>query len=196
MQMFYAPSTSGFYTPHIHGDAMPADAVAVTDTLYAALMAGQESGGSIAAGPDGQPVLIPLPPPDPAQVLAEAKAQALTAINAAVAATRSTFITDLPGQEMIYLGKEAEARRWLAAPTPDLADYPFLTAEVGISAPTAQDLATLWVTLGAQWRAVAALIEGLRLTATAAVAAALTPQEAEAAASVIPAQLALIGGAR
>lgn len=103
--------------------------------------------------------------------LAAARAAATARINAAAGALRETFITSIPGQEMLYLAKEAEARAWTADPAPDMADYPLLSAEIGpgLTAPDAGQLAQLWLTLGHQWRVVAAQIETARLGAVYAV---------------------------
>lgn len=135
-------------------------------------------------------------PPLTPEVIAERLAQALSSsalqVERAIAATRRAFVTDLPAQEMIYLAKEAEARAWQAASAPDLADYPFLAAEVGLTAATPADLAALWLTMAAQWRGVASQIEAARMTASAAIAAATTPAEAETAVAALQAALALI----
>lgn len=61
--MLYAKSTGGFYKPEIHGDAIPADAVEITEAEHAALLEGQSSGKIITADKNGKPVLSdPLPP--------------------------------------------------------------------------------------------------------------------------------------
>jgi hypothetical protein len=109
--------------------------------------------------------------------LAAAKASARTKLAEAVAATRAALITDLPGQDMIYLAKEAEARAWTADPTPDPAAYPLLSAEIGITAPDAASLAQIWLNLAALWRSAAADLEALRLSASAAIDAATTVEE-------------------
>ncbi len=101
--------------------------------------------------------------------LAAAKTAARELINAAAGRARMPYITDIPGQQMIYLGKEAEARAWLADPAPDPAAYPLLLAEVGLTAETPYQLAQLWLGLGVLWRQVAAAIEAARMTALRAV---------------------------
>lgn len=110
------------------------------------------------------------------------RAAAIRRINARAGAIRATFVTAIPGQEMLYLAKEAEARAWLADAAPDLANYPLIAAEVGpgLTAPDGAALAQIWLNLGAQWREVAAQIENARLGAVYAVEAA--PTEAEIAA--------------
>ena len=116
-----------------------------------------------------------------AAALETARASARARLAAAISDARTAMITLLPGQEMIYLAKEAEARDWLAADDPDLADYTLLAAEVGITAPTAGELAQLWLNMGALWRGAAARLEALRMTVCAAIAAAETPEEVAAA---------------
>lgn len=57
MTKFYAPSTKGFYVDDVHGaEQIPADAVAVTDDLYAALFTAQATGKAITMGASGQPI--------------------------------------------------------------------------------------------------------------------------------------------
>lgn len=55
--MFYADSTKGFYLPEIHGNAIPDDAVEISDETYLMLLSGQSSGKRIASGANGKPVL-------------------------------------------------------------------------------------------------------------------------------------------
>ena len=194
MQTFYAASTNGFYVDDIHGDAMPQDVVEITTAAHAALLDAQAAGQTIVAGADGLPALIAPPQPSAAEVLAAAKGAALAGAALMIAAARTGFITDLPGQEMIYLGKEDEARRWLAASAPVLVDYPFLAAEVGITAATPGELAALWLAMAAAWRSVAAQIEAARMTAVGAIGAAGTAGEAEAAVGALQAALGQIAG--
>ena len=55
--MFYSSQTNGFYTPEIHGDNIPADAVEITNEEHAALIEGQSQGKRIAADENGYPTL-------------------------------------------------------------------------------------------------------------------------------------------
>ena len=112
-----------------------------------------------------------------AAALATAKSVARAEIIAHISAARSALITTLPGQQMIYLAKEAEARAFLTDPAPDLAAYPLLAAEIGITAPDALQLAQVWLNMGDLWRSTAAGLEALRLGAAAAVEAAGTVEE-------------------
>ena len=116
-----------------------------------------------------------------AAALAAAKSTAREALAGAVATARAGLITDLPGQSMIYLAKEAEAARWAADPAPDLASYPLIAAEIGITAPDAASLVQIWLNMAALWRSAAADLEALRLTTRAAIDAAETVDEVGAA---------------
>jgi len=188
--MFFSPDKRGFYSQNVHGAAIPADAVPITAEAHAALLDAQAQGAVIQPDGNGNPIAVYPPAPTPAALLTAAKATALAAVDTSIAAIRRAFVTDLPGQEMIYLAKEAEARAWQAATAPDPADYPFMTAEIGVTAATPAALAALWISMAGQWRAVAAQIEAARMTATAAIGAATTTAEAEAAVAALQAALA------
>ena len=115
--------------------------------------------------------------------LAGVRQNAIGRVNATIGRTRLRFVTDIPSQEMIYLEKRAEALRYLATdPEPEtLADFPLIAAEIGITAPTAWQLAQIWVNQSALLVAVAAQLETLRLGTAAAIEAATTAAEIEAA---------------
>ncbi len=55
----WSASTGAFYRPSIHGAAIPADAVAITDSRHAMLLEGQAAGRAIVAGMVGRPGLAP-----------------------------------------------------------------------------------------------------------------------------------------
>ena len=127
----------------------------------------------------------------PGQIAADlelAKAAAIARVNGWAASERARHITAIPGQDMIYLAKEAEALRWLAAdPAPaDLTGYPLLAAEIGITAETPDQLAQLWVHLGQIWRGLAAGIETLRLGTIKAIAEAGDEDGVSAALAQLP----------
>lgn len=154
----YAASTGGFYPYDIHYPNLPPDCVEITEDDHAALMAAQATGKVIVADGTGLPVAV-----DPVVSVADARKQAVVAINQHAGYIRTLFITELPAQQMIYLAKEAEALAYLAATPADLGQYPLIAAEVGITADTALELAQLWVGTANQWRALAANIEAIRL---------------------------------
>lgn len=124
--------------------------------------------------------------------LAGVRTEATARVNQDTDGIRRRFITSIAGQEMIYLEKRAEALRYLAAvPEPrTLSDYPLLAAEVGITAPTAWQLAQVWANQAAMLVAVAASLERLRLGAIKALEEATTETEIETALSRFRQQLA------
>lgn len=111
----------------------------------------------------------------------QARRALIDEINATIGAQRQAYITTLPGQEMIYGAKEAEAKAYLAAdPEPsDLTDYPFLAAEVGVTAETAYQLAQVWLYMAHEWRTVGPQMEHLRLSLISDADAATTMVEIE-----------------
>lgn len=118
--------------------------------------------------------------------------EAIARVNAKIGEARLSYITAIPGQEMLYQAKEAEAVRYVAmSPEPaDLSDFPLIGAEVGITAATAYELAQLWLNMSAQWRGVAAELEALRLTAVRDIEEAATAEEIATAESDLEAALA------
>lgn len=112
-------------------------------------------------------------------VLLSAKFSAQDTLNNAVSQIRKAFITDLPGQEMVYLGKEEEARRYLTmSPEPTtLEEFPMMAAEVGITAESAYQLAQIWAYMSQVWRLKSAQIEQVRLQKGSEIAAATTVAE-------------------
>ena len=115
----------------------------------------------------------------PTLPLSEVQAKAVAQINVSAGAKRAEYVTVTPGQEMIYLAKEAEATRYLAESPVTLDGYPLLAAEVGITAPSAHELAQIWLNMSALWRQVAAAIEAIRLSAIQSITAANDPDSIE-----------------
>ena len=69
MTKFFTASPLAFYAPEIHGGAIPAGAVEISDEEHAALIEGQAAGRIIAAGSDGRPVLQDRPAPNEEEML-------------------------------------------------------------------------------------------------------------------------------
>ena len=75
MNIYYAKSTNGFYDTAIHGDAIPSDAVEITQQQHAALLQGQSEGKLIAADENGYPILQDPPQPTADQMAGTARAE-------------------------------------------------------------------------------------------------------------------------
>lgn len=121
-------------------------------------------------------------------------AAALAHVNAACGKKRYQFITAIPGQEMVCLAKETEAKAYaaLAILPHDLSNFPLLAAEVGITAPSAYELAQIWLNLAAVWRDTAGAIEGARMTAVNAIREATSKAQIDTAVQALESALAQI----
>lgn len=124
-------------------------------------------------------------PPEP---IAATRARWIVHVDESAEAARQKFITPGAGQSAVYLRKEAEARRFLAldpevqtAQEPGSA-WPYLSAEINVTAPTLPLVAAVIVGLADAWDQAAGAIEALRLAAKAAIATAETEAECRAAA--------------
>lgn len=128
------------------------------------------------------------------QNLAFKKSKTLALVNETVGAKRLTYITDIPGQEMIYQAKEVEAKAYLAlqAPPATLNDFPLMKKEVGITATTSQELAQIWLNMATIWRDAAADMEEARMRASYAIQTATTTAEVVTAWQNFESDMALI----
>jgi hypothetical protein len=81
-QRYWSPSTRGFYSSHVHGNAVPADAVKISDQTYARLISANSAGSDIELGSQGMPIAVERTP-DQATKIASARARR----NAALVAT-------------------------------------------------------------------------------------------------------------
>jgi hypothetical protein len=99
--------------------------------------------------------------------------EAEDAIDAAAARVRARFAA--PEKHQIYSDKRAEAVRYLeqaqGGDPIDLSSFPYLSAEIGLTADTPIDLAELWLWMDSVWRGAAAAIEQIALAAKAEVRA-------------------------
>jgi hypothetical protein len=99
------------------------------------------------------------------QNIAKIQKDAIDEVNAAMGEVRKRFITVAPGQDMLYGAKEAEAIRYLSLPEEpaDLADFPLLAGEVGLTAESPYQLAQVIAYMANQWRTMTGPMERLRL---------------------------------
>ena len=116
----------------------------------------------------------------------------LEKVRTEMAKARSVFVTNLPGQDMIYLRKEREALAFVAEVSPNISDYPMIAAEIGITAPTAFEVVQVWLNMSNLWRLVACQLETIRLTAGNDIQSADTVEEVEMAFSAFEAQIAAL----
>jgi hypothetical protein len=100
--------------------------------------------------------------------------EAESVIDAKAQEVRGRFLS--PGMDGVYVEKRDEAKAYLKAYTqsnlPSLAEYPYLAAETGLTAPTPKALAELWISRHNQSKVAGPFIEALRTAAKAQVRAA------------------------
>lgn len=97
--------------------------------------------------------------------------EAESAIDIAADLVRSRFAT--PGKHVIYADKRAEAARYMeqiaTGNEPVMAEFPYLSVEIGLTADTALELAELWLWMDSAWKGAAAAIEQISLGGKAQV---------------------------
>lgn len=113
-----------------------------------------------------------LNPPALEPTLTESIAAALQTIDDRAETARLRYITPGNGQSMVYQRKAEEAEKLQLDSSPDAANYPLLSAEIGITGATLADVAAAVLETRNLWLAAAGAIETERLTAKRAVAAA------------------------
>ena len=115
------------------------------------------------------------------ETLENMKTRLKTEINYDAEVERKKFITSGSGQAMTYMQKAEEAKRYLADPSPENSMYPLLSAEVGITASTIHDVASVVTAAHNRWQYAGAKIEGQRLRAKSAIESSTTIEGARQA---------------
>lgn len=121
------------------------------------------------------------PSVEPEMPLTTAAEWAIGKINALAGQVRRLYVTDIPGQEAIYLMKQQEAKAWVASADPDPAQFPLISAEVGITGSDADQVAQVYLNLAGLYLQAAAQLETARLGHIAMIEAATTGAEIDAA---------------
>lgn len=161
---------------------------------------------------DGEPVAFPARPgdwavwdwashdwTDPrdadwfAAELAEAKASALAQITAMRGQARLVYITDLPGQDMLYSAKYAKAVEYLSDADPDPHYYRLIYSEVGenpgATASTIDEVVQVFMNLNYVWEVAASILDPVFYDADAIVKASSTIAAVDAVLDALPGQI-------
>ena len=101
--------------------------------------------------------------------LPEIKLKALRVVNEKCGNARSLYITGVSGQEVIYTMKRDEAIAYLNDSNPNLSEYPLISAEVGVTAGTAYEVAQIFLNMNAILIQTLAALESIRLTAVTTI---------------------------
>lgn len=115
-----------------------------------------------------------------AEYLPDLKAAALARIDEMRGRARLKYITDLPGQDSMYMAKREEAVAYLADPDPDDNQYPLIKSEIGETSPDGYSVAQIFLNLNDLWREAAGAIDA------ACFAAKREVQDAIAANDIAP----------
>lgn len=116
-----------------------------------------------------RPVITARPADELAVILASKKEMALSLIDQQAEAIRQQYITAGEGQSLAYSRKLEEATAYQSDQT---GDYPYLTAELGLTGDTLAEVAAAIIAKDAAWTTISAAIERKRLTYKAAIRAA------------------------
>ena len=108
------------------------------------------------------------------------RANAETVIDIQADALLAPYMTLTPGRAMTYMAKEAQARQFLEAASPDPADYPLINGEVGITGDTPQAVAETILAMSRAWHSMGAAIETVRLSAKKNAREAQSPEDVQA----------------
>lgn len=130
---------------------------------------------------------VPEPPSE--RTLEQARAAGIAWVNTLSGVVRRKFITDIPGQEAIYLMKLDEAQAWTADPAPDMQKYPLIAAEIGITGQDAYQVAQVYMNLSGIYVEAASQLETARLGAIAVIETATTVAEIDAATAALEVQI-------
>jgi len=120
-----------------------------------------------------------------AKRIPRAKAAAVERIDADAEAARQRFLSPGAAKAAVYLQKQAEAARYASDPSPAIDDYPLIKARMAATGQTAAQVADEWLARAAAWTTIAAEIERQSDLAKAAVNAAATLADVEAALAAI-----------
>ena len=126
---------------------------------------------------DGEVMVLDVPPVD----INIVRSNALGKIDRTAELIRQKFITPGAGQALVYQVKEQEASSFLAAnPATRIDDdFPHLLGEVGLTAPSIEEVASTILEVAHQWRMISAAIEKERTRLKHMVRAANTSEEVE-----------------
>lgn len=127
--------------------------------------------------------------------MAALRLAATQAIDIEAEQERGKYLTLGSGQAMVYDQKRREAEEFISNPEISDGEIPHLVAEAAKNGISKYDQAVIYLTMRQQWLTISPIIETKRLAAKAAVMAAQTPVEVEAARVVDWNELALLAGA-
>lgn len=122
--------------------------------------------------------------------LLNAQTVAIGKVNETCGSIRAMFVTVIPFQETTYADKEKEAAAFVVDDNPSEDDYPYIFAEVGETAPTAFQVAQVYLNKAYLLRSQNAGLEKVRIAAITAIENASERSEIDSAALAFDAAIA------
>ncbi|WP_323883138.1 DUF4376 domain-containing protein [Aeromonas hydrophila] len=146
--IFYSKSTGDFYDKAIHGNAIPLDAVEITDEYFAEMLAARSSGKIVVADESGYPIAIDQSAP----------VRTRESLLAELAATRWQVETGgiLVAGRLIATDRESQAQlisAYTLLKSGLIADTPWKAADGSFTLTTLTDLEPVAQAVGAHVRA-------------------------------------------
>lgn len=120
-----------------------------------------------------------------AETLVQLKDRLKRWVDTSAETERKRYITPGEGQAMTYQRKVEEAKRAVLEEEPVEADYPMLSASLGIDGETVKQVAVVVLSMDASWAAIGSAIEKVRMGAKKAIDDALTAEDATEAVNAI-----------
>lgn len=120
-------------------------------------------------------VVVAKTPVEIAATLAEARATAVTANNAAAGRAREAYLTAVPGQATTYAAKQAETVRWIEAGRQadvTATAYPWAGDRAALRSVTVGEVLAEWEAVTTAWELVGRQIETERERINLAISAA------------------------
>ena len=114
---------------------------------------------------------------------------AMNHINEVTSKIRGNYITPIEAQPVVYTMKADEAKRFLDDEDADLSNYPLIAAEIGLTAPTANEVALVYLHMSDMFVFALAELERIRLEAVYSIENATTRQEINNAVSLFDASI-------
>lgn len=187
MQRYYSKLTGCTYVPAIHGDQMPADAVAISEALYLAVIASPAAGKVRSHDAAGLPILI-----DPLPVIPTAD-ELCAKIDATADSARRAVAGD-PLRAVEYERSAAEAKAFKDAGYPAEA-VPRTVSAWAINGRTAQQAADSILAEAAAYTEALYQIREARLGAKELVRGAMAAGQVEQAQDIAAETIAAIEAA-
>ncbi|MCX4187159.1 hypothetical protein [Methylophaga sp. OBS4] len=180
MTKYYSAQENGFFDSDIHGENMPGDIVAISETEYSEIIEGQSLGKIISADSQGKPILSDRPVPE----VNLRRQYAKSYIDNAAGNARQRFVSTGQLIDMEYKLAQEQTIAWRAAGSPAEDVPPAISDWAAAAGLTDEEAAADIEATAAAWEQVLITVRQIRLAGKAAVDAATDQGTADDMANV------------